>query len=224
MPWINDIDDTRPTDLEFVSEGAERFRELKRALIERLSTAYADFPDEYSERAGDKLLFPIASVMVGTAAQRPEAPYREGHVWISEDTGEYWYGNKDLEWKLLLTGGTDSSTPVLNFQTSVVDHTVSNVSTGDTPGLVIPLGNWPAGFRLLGVRFRCGVDNNFGLEAGLAMGTAIVSGNIGMRLNEIRADVSSPVGTVDIVARAFVSNTSGSPQDVTFRFDLIYAL
>jgi len=104
MPWFNEIDDTRPTDLEFVSEGAHRFRELKRALIERFGTAFADFPDEYSERAGEALLFSIAGSMVGTQAQRPTNPSREGHLWFSYDTGRFFVGNHNGQWQEIGSG------------------------------------------------------------------------------------------------------------------------
>lgn len=113
MPWFDDIDPIRPQDTEFVSEGAMRFRELKRALIERLSTAYDGFPDDSTHQAGTPLLFPIASVMVGTDAQRPQVPTRQGHGWYSTDTGRLWIGNRDLQWQQVESGSATGGGPVV---------------------------------------------------------------------------------------------------------------
>lgn len=104
MPWQDEIDEIRPQDTEFVSEGAMRFRELKRALIERFSTAYKGFPEENPDREGEALLFPIASVRVGTDSQRPETPEREGAGWFSTDTGQLWVSNRDLAWQKVGVG------------------------------------------------------------------------------------------------------------------------
>jgi hypothetical protein len=46
MPWQNEIDPVEPQDVESAAEGAERIRELKRGLIERLFTAFVVFPGE----------------------------------------------------------------------------------------------------------------------------------------------------------------------------------
>ena len=116
MPWFDDIDPIRPADTEFVSEGAMRFREMKRALIERLSTAYSGFPGENPDRAGELLLFPIVSVMVGAEAERPVTPVREGHGWFSTDTGRLWIGTQDLEWQQVIDDGGPGTTEGFYYQ------------------------------------------------------------------------------------------------------------
>jgi len=108
MPWFDQIDPTRPADTEFVSEGAMRFRELKRALIEQLSTAYEGFPGDSTHQPGEPLLFPIVSVMVGTFAQRPAVPTRQGHGWFDPDTGILYVGTRELVWQAVGVGDTNS--------------------------------------------------------------------------------------------------------------------
>lgn len=104
-PFTEDIITSVPQDTESAAEGAGRIRELKRALIERFVTAFKGFPDENPDRAGEALLFPIAGAMVGTIAQRPSAPDREGHIWFATDTGQIYIGNREGEWQ-----GLDVST------------------------------------------------------------------------------------------------------------------
>jgi hypothetical protein len=105
MAWNDEINPVTPPDTEFVSQGAARFRELKRALIERLSTSYLNLTVPYPPREGEDLLFPIAGAMVGNEALRPAAPSREGHIWFSVDTGRLWVGNRDGQWQLISSGG-----------------------------------------------------------------------------------------------------------------------
>jgi hypothetical protein len=111
VPWFDDIDPSRPQDTEFVSEGAMRFRELKRALIERLSTAFEGFPEDSTHQPGTKLLFPLATTMVGTEAQRPAVPIRQGQGWFSSDTNRLWIADRNLVWRLVAGGdGTGGGT------------------------------------------------------------------------------------------------------------------
>jgi len=159
MPWLNNIDAVRPADTEFVSEGAMRFRELKRALIERLETAYAGFPGENPDRAGEALLFPIVSVMVGTQAQRPETPVREGHGWFSLDTSELWIGTPELTWQQVTAGGSGTGTGVTtpNFTRYAFSLVLSSIPSAATPGFPyqwLLANDVNRGRRLREIRYR----------------------------------------------------------------------
>lgn len=127
MAWLNELDNTEPTDLELVAEGAERFRELKRSLIERFGTMFRNFPGEDPTRPDEAMLFPVAGAEVGTEDQRPATPEREGHVWFSTDSGRVYFGGRDGSWKLVpVTGPSQSSDPLVplfSVGTSYVDPT-----------------------------------------------------------------------------------------------------
>lgn len=86
MPYTTPFDETTPTDASWVSEGDDRLREIKRALNERLSTIFSNWPD------GDPLAF-ASGVISGqftanTLANRPNPPTADDLLYISTDTDQ----------------------------------------------------------------------------------------------------------------------------------------
>lgn len=100
MPYADPFDVDTPTGANFVYQGDDRLRELKRALDQRLSSFFENWPD------GEPLA-PLASlipseVSSGTLAARPNPPTKANLVYFTDDTDQMFWSKSDggagFEW------------------------------------------------------------------------------------------------------------------------------
>lgn len=118
MAYPTPFDPATPTDANWLDQGDDRIREIKRGLIERFSTIIDNFPD------GDPLQLNAAEVQrvqarpvpvtVGTLAARPSPPAEKGLIYYANDTDELFISVANgavLEWEKIRQG-QDQAPPV----------------------------------------------------------------------------------------------------------------
>jgi hypothetical protein len=86
MAFTNPLDPTTPTDLDWAYQGDDRIRELKAALIERLSQVIQGFPDTDPLKLKLSALDLNAPVLVDVIAARPTPPTGKGQLFYASDT------------------------------------------------------------------------------------------------------------------------------------------
>lgn len=129
MAYVEPWDPTTPSDVEGVSQGDDRIRELKRAIEERMETLVEDWDeDPLSLRES---VFPGILAEVGILADRPADPEGTGSLYFAYDTDQLFYGSVDdpPEWIEFRPVADVPLGPPANF--NVEDTSICDGGTGE---------------------------------------------------------------------------------------------